>query len=357
MSAGKITPPKKSLAQQPVSPAAVYPIQLIQVYDDTEWEKFVLEWLDGAQPKYAWTARLGGAGDKGRDIIAYATPQGTPGPIDVFQCKHYDHPLMPGEAWTELGKLCVYTFKKTYPVPRKYQFIAPRGIGTTLHDLLGDPARLRAELISKWDQHCRTGISSKEAFPLEGALLAHVNGFDFRIVGYEPPHALLEQHSRTTHWHRRFKRDMPKRPTPDTPPAAPEKHEMPYVTELLAAYGDHLGQPVPGVADLAAHGDLHQHFSRTRIDFFMADGLNRFYRDQFPEGAFEDVKKQIFDGVVDTAARDHANGYQRVLATTEQAVQVQLAENDYVPYVEPGDRKGICHHLVNDDKLKWVRRT
>ncbi len=346
---------KKPLHEQPVSPATLLPIHVIQLYDDTAWEEFVLEWLDGAQPKYPRFDRVGGAGDKGRDIVAYTTEQG-PGPLDVFQCKHYDRPLMPGNAWLELGKLCVYTWKNVYPVPRKYRFVAPRGVGTTLHDLLNDPEKLRAELIATWDQHCREGISSKEKFTLDGALLAHVKAFDFKIVGYEPPHAVLEQHRRTRHWHLRFKRDLPKRPAAGAPPAQPEQRELPYVTELLGAYGEHLGQEVPAVDNLDAHGDLKGHFSRARIDFFNADGLNRFYRDQFSEGAFDDVKKQIYDGVVDTATRDHADGYQRVLATAEQSVQVQLAQNDYTTYVEPSDKKGICHHLVNDDKLKWVHR-
>jgi hypothetical protein len=348
--------PKKPLHEQAVSPATLEPINVIRLYDDTTWEQFVLEWLEGAQPKYPWFDRFGGAGDKGRDIVAYTTEQGTPGPIDLFQCKHYDHPLTPGDVWVEFGKLCVYTWEKAYAVPRKYRFVAPCGVGTTLKDLLNDPERLRAELIAKWDQHCRKGISSKEEYPLEGELLAHVKAFDFKIVGYEPPLAVLEQHSRTKYWHQRFKRDLPARPVPGGPPAQLEQREMPYVTELLDAYGEHLGQAAPTLDGLVGHGELKSHFSRARIDFFNADGLNRFYRDQFQEGAFDDVKKQILDGVVDTAERDHANGYQRVLATTDQAVQVQLTQNDYTPYVAPGDRKGICHHLVNDDKLKWIRR-
>lgn len=347
---------KKPVHEQPVSPTTLLPIHVIQHYDDKAWEEFVLEWLDGAQPKYSWIDRSGGAGDKGRDIIAHTTAQGTPGPIDLYQCKHYGHALYPGDAWRELGKLCVYTWNGTYAVPRKYRFVAPFGVGTTLRDLLENPEKLRAELIANWNKHCRDAISSTEKFLLEGALLAHVNAFNFSIVGYEPPNAVLAQHSTTAHWPRRFKRDLPKRPAADAPPAQPEQREMPYVTELLGAYGEHLGKALPAVDDLAAHGDLKAHFSRARVDFFNADGLNRFYRDLFPEGAFEDVKNQIFAGVVDTAARDHADGYQRVLATTDQAVQVQLAQNDYTPYVEPGDRKGICHHLVNDDKLKWVRR-
>jgi hypothetical protein len=32
-----------------------------------------------------------------------------PWSCDVYQCKHYAHPLQPTESYLELGKLCVYT--------------------------------------------------------------------------------------------------------------------------------------------------------------------------------------------------------------------------------------------------------
>ena len=78
-------------------------------------------------------------------------------------------------------------------------------------------------------------------------------------------------------------------------------------------------------------------------------------RDPFPPGAFDDVKKQVFDGVIETACASHACGLTRVQETVKAAIQVPLAQTDYTPYVQPGDRKGLCHHLANDDKLKWVK--
>jgi hypothetical protein len=328
---------------------------VIQTYDDAEWERFVLEWMEGFDPPYHHFDRIGGAGDKGRDIVAYTGAPNTACALDVYQCKHYEHPIQPNEIWCELGKLCVYTHSGDYRLPRRYRVVAPRGVGGKLGDLLARPLDLRGGLIERWDEKCRDKISAAGTFALEGALLEHVKAFDFSIVGYVPVHELLEQHRRTPHWHRRFKRDFPARPAPEDAPEAIQAYEFRYIRQLLDAYADHLRTPVPDVASLTAQPPLTDHLHRSRTDFFMADSLNRFYRDQFPEGAFDHIKKQILDGVIDTTNAPHADGLARVRATVQQAAQLPLARTDYEPYVEPGDKKGVCHHLSNDDKLRWVQ--
>ena len=87
----------------------------------------------------------------------------------------------------------------------------------------------------------------------------------------------------------------------------------------------------------------------------MADGLNRFYRDaQFP-GAFEHVKAQVEQGIRNTVLRPHSNGYHRVCEVLAQAALLPLAKTEYEYCVVPGDKQGICHHLANDDIIKWVQ--
>lgn len=339
----------------PVSPAVLTPAVVIQTYNDEEWELFALEWANAFDPPYVHLDRVGGAGDKGRDIVAYTGQPNTTCDLDVYQCKHFDHPIRPNEIWRELGKLCVFTHRAAYRIPRKYRIIAPRGVGGSLADLLAKPEEMKRGLIQEWEGKCKTKISQSEEIPLEGKLLDHVQRFDFSIVGYIPVHELLAQHRRTPHWYRRFRRDPPARPPATPAPVDVQPEELRYVTQLLEAYGDNLKVGIPNVGALATFPDHAKHFQRARTDFFMAESLNRFYRDPFPPGAFEDVKKQVFDGVVETASADHACGYTRVRETVQEAMRVQLAQTDHTPYVQPGDRKGLCHHLANDDKLRWVK--
>jgi hypothetical protein len=198
-------------------------------------------------------------------------------------------------------------------------------------------------------------ISRGQKFPLTGALKAYVEQFDFSIVGHEPTNVLLDLHRKTPHWYVRFRRDYPARPKADAPPTDPQPHEMRYVRQLLDAYGQHTGMALAHITALGAHSTLYQHFHGCRTDFYMADGLNRFYRDQSAEGAFEHAKEQVEQGVRNTVLAPHPTGYHRVCATLAQAAGLTLAQSEWGYCVQPGDKSGICHHLANDDKLKWVQ--
>ncbi len=177
----------------------------------------------------------------GRDVIGHiADPKIRPRPCDVYQGKHYDNPLYPTEAFPELGKLCVYTFRGDYPVPRRYLFAPPRGVGPGLYNLLNYPDKLKKELIANWDKHCAGQISEKERFPLEGKLKKYVEAFDFKIVWFLTPNEVLDQHRRTAHWFRRFRVDPPSRPPVPPTPDRLEDREQKYVRCLLSAYADRL---------------------------------------------------------------------------------------------------------------------
>lgn len=99
------------------------PIDKVHVMDEDSFEQFTLEWLYGCKKtKYSSIRRVGGAGDKGRDIIAYYND----GAVDYYQCKHYNTALMPTDYYLELGKLCYYTYNKEIPIPKEYYIIVSK---------------------------------------------------------------------------------------------------------------------------------------------------------------------------------------------------------------------------------------
>lgn len=70
----------------------IAPIDKVHIMDEDSFEHFTLEWLYGCKKdKYSSIMRIGGAGDKGRDVIAYRKDGG----VDYFQCKHYNSALAP----------------------------------------------------------------------------------------------------------------------------------------------------------------------------------------------------------------------------------------------------------------------
>ncbi len=65
----------------------------VSIFSPDQWETFVEEWASSLKVDYFKVARSGGAGDKGLDVICFATAQLFAAAWDNYQCKRYDHPL------------------------------------------------------------------------------------------------------------------------------------------------------------------------------------------------------------------------------------------------------------------------
>jgi hypothetical protein len=332
------------------------PIERIKIFSPVQWEEFILEWVHSLRSEYALVERCGGAGDMGRDIIAFSG--GSDGAWDNYQAKHYAHALRPSDIWTELGKLVFYTRRGEYTYPRRYHFVAPQGAGTKLSNLLRKPEKLRQQLLEQWDSHCTTGITTVERVPLDPTLETYINSLDFSIFEAIPPLRVLDSHAKTR-WHvYRFGGGLPERPSVDEPPPDPETHEAGYVRALLDAYADYLNQDVSSVGGLQSHlgrGDLLDHFRDSRQEFYSAEALRAFSRDTLPPGQFKALQDDIYSGIIDEVRSDHADGYRRLLAVAKQAKLVQITANPLVTVVSPRDRGGICHQLANTGRVRWTR--
>ena len=79
-------------------------------------------------------------------------------------------------------------------------------------------------------------------------------------------------------------------------------------------------------------------------------------QDSVDPGAFADIRKEIYHGVVDTYDMDYDNGYARLLATLAQAAQLSPNCNALCIRVQTQDKQGLCHHLANEDALVWVKK-
>jgi hypothetical protein len=327
------------------------PIEIIKLYGDEEWENFITEWVNSLDEQYIRVERLGGAGDMGRDVVAYINET----EWDNYQCKHYDHPLYPSDIWIELGKLVYYTYIEEFSCPKKYYFIAPQGVGTSLSNFLKKPDLLKSNLIENWDKHCKSNITDTLDIPLDESLRVHLDNIDFSIFGYIPPLTIIDQHATTRYHVDRFDLSLPTRPPSDEPPETPSSSELPYIEKLMEAYGDHKNCTICTVEDI--HDDyLREHYKHSRIQFYSAESLKNFSRDSLPEGEFEKLQEDIYDGVRDEMHDEHDDGYKRVRAVVKTAHALQIS-HPLVPALHVKDRGGICHQLANDkDEVRWVRR-
>ena len=94
--------------------------------------------------------------------------------------------------------------------------------------------------------------------------------------------------------------------------------------------------------------------SRQRERFYSAEALRNFSRDTVPEGTFDALQEEVFQGVVDICESAHSTGFERMKATVSQAAQVASTSNPLAPATRVQDRQGICHQLANEDRLHWI---
>lgn len=346
--------PTVNAAQVATGPV-IPPQQRLLTYSPGEWESFVWEWAYYCLKKsYKHVQRFAGAGDMGIDIAGFVDDQRLKGVWENFQCKHYDHALTPVDVWAELGKIIWYSFKGEYAVPRSYFFVAPWGAGTKLSRLLAKPSELRKELIDNWDKHIKTKITSTQEVLLDAALRAYVDKFDFSIFDAKTALQLVDDHRSSPFHVARFGGGLPARPAGSKPPAAVAPGESRYVSQLLGAYGEHTSTIVADPSAIAPQ-KLKDHFRRQREAFYEAESLRVFARDTVPPGTFESLQSDIYDGVIDTHDATHADGYHKVCAVTKAAQEVQITANALITCTKPKDRHGICHQLVNDERLWWKK--
>lgn len=325
----------------------------VQIFSPNDWEGFTEEWASSLKG-YTLVRRFAGSGDMGLDVVGFTHADGFRAPWDNYQCKRYDHPLRPADIHVEIAKIIYHSWRGEYTVPRKHYFVASRDIGTTAAKLLLDPARLKESVRQAWDKQCKRQIDSTMEIELSGDLLSYYDTFDFSIFGSKSVLELIRQHETTQYHAVRFGGGLRPRPSPQAPPTEPAAHESRYIRQILDAYGDHLGSQVPDIAALAFQKPLQEDFSRQRERFYSAEALRNFSRDTVPEGTFDALQEEVFQGVIDICTGSHASGLERMRATLSQAAHVNSTSNPLAPATRVQDRQGICHQLANEDRLRWM---
>ena len=331
--------------------------KLIEIFEPAQWEDFTEEWAHTQEKTYKEVIRYTGAGDMGLDILCFRTTKQFEGAWDNVQCKRYACKLQPAQVWVELAKVIYYSFTGEYPTPTNYFFAASKGLGLGLKKLLTHPDDLKKKLIENWDIHCKSGITDTKEIPLEGELLTHLNKFDFRIFKMIPVAKMIKDYYNTPFYTRRFgTANLPARPAVELPPDTVQAHESRYVQQLFEAYSEKLSLQLNNPAHLAAHPELEQHFNRSREIFYHAESLRSFARDSVDPGTFDDVREEIYHGVVNTYEMHYANGFTRMAHTLQQAGAITPTCNALCIRVQTQDKRGVCHHLAYDDRFKWVKK-
>lgn len=336
---------------------SIAPIDKVHIMDEDSFEQFTLEWLFGCKKmKYSSIKGIGGAGDKGRDVVGYYSD----GTVDYYQCKHYNTGLAPTNYYLELGKLCYYTYNKEIPMPKEYFIIASNDVGSSLQDLIDNPPKLLSSLIKNWDTYCKTKITKTSEIPLHKPLLDYINSFDFKIIKTYPIAQIIDEYLDTIYGNIRFGGRRINLPTTLIPTDTIEMEEMPYISALLEAYSDELKVKIDTTKSLEAYSFYFKHLKRQRKDYYSAETIRRFVRDTLTDSQqFDVLKEEIYNGIIDTHEQGYDSGYKRLVEDLKQAAVTNTSKSmldSKLHCIGNSERKGTCHMLVNDNKLRWVNK-
>lgn len=119
-------------------------------------------------------------------------------------------------------------------------------------------------------------------------------------------------------------------------------------------YSEYSSGQINDLENLTRDNILFDHFMRQRKDYYCAQSLKRFSRDEFIDDPYNESKDEILRSVIDTSLKEYTSSLDRVNTTLSEARKVSLDGNE-LGKINPSDKSGMCHELVNDQKLKWVK--
>ena len=325
--------------------------------EDEPLEEFIELFADRIGEGYVAVHRMGQANDKGRDVVGFLTDAKHEGPWHLYQCKRktYASVLGLGEALVELGKVFHHHAEggayKT--LPTKYVFVSPRGIAGTLRDLILNPTDLRAELLAKWDTHCRTGITARggKPTPLTPELKAFIDAYDFRQVSYLSATDIVKHPAAGPALGRVLRLPPGQAPVGEAPGAL-QPEEIEYLDQLRRVYGEARGAAFTTVDAILTDAEYGPDLGEHRTRFFEASVFKRFHRDNTDAQELAAFQKDVYLGVIGIHRRGHPTGFQRLCAVMDHASLMATAIGGTLVRVPV--RQGVCHHLANEGTMKWT---
>ena len=325
--------------------------KMLELFEPNEYEEVIEDWINGylkRLKKYKDVERIGGCGDKGRDVCAFYTIDRQT--WDNYQCKHYACPINLSTLKQEISKLCYYTFKNAYPLPKEYFFVAPKGLSVEAHDTLYYKKKeLKQSIIDEWTFQVNN-MTVDEKNKLFEYIRKSIN---FDIFKHISPNEFIEQFQQTNYFSFRFKQHI-KLKSKLTVPENIDTFENTYINHILDTYSEIENTNInkENIPD-----KYIEHFKRQRKYYYSAFTIEKITRDACKnKKPFLDIKEDIYDSIIDTVEdKSIETGYQRLSNSLREARHCQISDsNELSKIVDNSSKQGICHYLANEDKVKWV---
>lgn len=327
-------------------------IQLRSLQAD-QLEEFVDDWLAQRYKDYHSHELWRGTGDLGRDVTGYLTERRMEGPWDNYQCKQLSASLSETAAFVELGKIFMHAAAGAYSLPRRYFFVAPRGVARNVRQLVAHPERFRQAFLDRWDEVIAGRLVQGQTVPLTTEISAKIRTFDFTQIDWFDALRLINDTASKPAMVKWFGQD-PGRSPRGVVPEQIQPDESSYIGQLLQLYGERGPGSYPDVAAALANPTFGVHLRDQRTRFFDSVAFDRFYRDSTPPDYLVTFKEEIYHGVVETHGETHADGLAKLNRVMTQAAILQPS-GILGRHAGPQVKQGTCHQFANEGRLPWHR--
>jgi len=319
------------------------PLKVVSLMDPYDFENFIAEWL--FSKNYSKIGRIGSSGDMGRDVIATCPKRG----LDYYQCKHTSTVF--NDVGIEILKIIVYVGTGKIPCPSNYYFVCSRGMANKWINGI-DKKELKNIWINWLDDSTSREVSDLKKSDLQ--LEQHIENFDFNSVDYIPIETVIDEHISGKYGQFRF---GPKCAiNRKTPEKSIRNDEETYVNQLLNVYSQKELKEInaSNISDFELYSDDLYH---QRVYYYSADSVREQIQNIFTDSnEFDILKEEVYEGVRETLLMDHENNWKRLLSTLSQASQISVQRSklsSMYNLIGNQDKKGICHMLVNEGRIKW----
>lgn len=338
--------------------STVSALKRLREADEDTYEEMVCVWaaLCLEEKHYDSVYRIGGAGDKGRDVLAII--DSSKGLFDLYQCKHYSGALNYGDLFGEIGKLLTYTKKGDYQVPVNYFIACPHGVSQGFLDLLNNDAeKLKTKIKTDWDD-VKKKVGKKNAVELDSSMVSYIDSFDFSIIHQITPVEFVESFKRSRGYYFQyfgggFDEITVRKLIVPTIPVDSEKN---YITNLYDAYSESAGFTIDDT-NINENPLMGKHLTRSREKFYAAEEVRIASRmSSTPESDdFEELKKAITNFVGDEYdSNEYKDGFEKVKAVVHRAEQYKPETSSLIYCcINSNVQGGVCHHLSNEGKMIW----
>ena len=139
-----------------------------------------------------------------------------------------------------------------------------------------------------------------------------------------------------------------------------QPEEQKYIAALLEAYASKKGRYSLSMEELKDFDFLYDDLKTQRRYFFDAASVYHAVRDAFVNGdeEFKKLKDEAYEGIREVYISEYPDGYTRLLGVLTKITSTRFDKSKLMSLtglIGNPEKKGICHMLVEDGKIKtWV---